>query len=919
MKKRSLYFAITIAIATLLAIPGTTWAKDSKGYKGYPITLNPASLYTVLGDSLSTNQTISFTSKEALEDITLWVVPELQPYVSVEPASFPVINAGETYEFTVTSEIPEGTFPGNWNGTIHFRDGKRTKAKPLPVSLEVLYTNAVPLPTTKFLRDRTASLLDCSSSTESNLVFLGSTSELNDLQLGDVVILGITPCTPNGFIGRLSGRTNINGNVDLMLEPAGLLDAFEKLVIDINRSFTPEEVQAAMLKNEGVSLAADAVMADALAAFEFDIDKVLYDHDGNEGTTYDQVVAEGSLSIIPSLEVYADIDLSRDTIVEELSFIVGIDEDALLKLSCSAGVTAQKEYLLGQLTFQIPAGPVLISVPISLHVGVKGQLSATVSAELDQAFDMVAGIAYDGDDWEMISDFEPTYGYDLQLGAEANCTLKGYIEPGLAVLVYNVIGGRASLQAYLEMDAIATLNDFSWEFYAGMSASIGAEVSLPLGFMTLELFGVDYEVIDFKKLLASYPNGDGGEGSWQYRRYDLAGTACDPNGSTVSGGASLSHQLTIPGTDYWLLTGDVDGDGESEIITTSGSTLKIYSGNGALEKTIALPRTCELSMLEDADGDGVLDIGLGGRGPGFTGYIYKSDGTLLKSLAGLHGGSYGDHNMIPLTISNGKVLVGYNAGYSRTPRGVASFNYATGTEEWYYQIGPANGWYSLADLDGNGVLDITMNSATVHNGASGNGTTDGDLYLVVVNENGGKEISLRYPSPSNGNAWHVFQDMDGNGSMDIVAFEGHDSRYYPGQSQIHIYDQNGFITHSFNGPYSTQWQHAVGDLDNDGTKEVVASASNANKVYVLNNQLQKVDEASIVGSVKLICDVTGDGSKEIIMLTSDGWLKVLDKNLNLIDQVKCGSKSGNVITSDVNGDGIVDLLVQTDQLYVYSF
>ncbi|MBI9092877.1 MAG: VCBS repeat-containing protein [Desulfobacterium sp.] len=728
--------------------------------------------------------------------------------------------------------------------------------------------------------------------------------------------MGITPCTPNGFIGRLKGMTNINGNVKLMLEPAGLLDAFEKLVIDINRTFTPEEVQTAILQNEGITLASNAVMADVLEAFEFDINKILYDHDGDENSTYDQVVAEGSLSITPSLDVYANITKEG---VEELSFIVGLDEEAQLEIQCGVGISVQKEYLLGELNFQFPAGPVLIGVPVRLYVGANGQLSATVSASLDQSFEMQAGLTYNGANWEMISDFEPKYEHDLQIGAEANCNLKGYIEPEMAVLVYNIIGAKASLQAYLEMNATDSLSDFSWEFYAGMLANIGVEASLPLGFMTLKLFDMDYPVIDFKKLLASFPNGTGGKGSWPYRNYNLAGTACDPNGSTVNAGLSLSPQFTIPDTDHFVLTGDVDGDKESEIITISGSSLNIYSGNGALEKSITLPRPCQLSMLEDADGDGVLDIGLGGSGHGFTGYIYKADGTLLKTLAGQHGGSYGDHSMTLLTMSGGKVLVGYNAGYSRTPRGVASFDYATGTEDWYYQIGPANGLYSIADIDNNGVLDITMNSATVHNGASGNGTTDGDLYLIVVDELGTQKISLKYPSPSNGDARHVFQDMDNNGDMDIVAFEGHDPRYYHGQSQIHLYDNNGFITHTFNGPLDSSWQYAIGDLENNGTKEIIVSASHAQKAYVLNNQLQKLNEVNTSGHVKLICDVTGNGNKEIVMLSPDGWLKVFDKSLNLIDQVKCGSKNGSVISSDVDGDGIVDLLVQTDQLYVYSF
>ena len=272
-----------------------------------------------------------------------------------------------------------------------------------------------------------------------------------------------------------------------------------------------------------------------------------------------------------------------------------------------------------------------------------------------------------------------------------------------------------------------------------------------------------------------------------------------------------------------------------------------------------------------------------------------------------------------LGISNGKVLVGYNAGWPRTPRGVASFDIAAGVEEWYYQIGPANGLYSVADMDANGVLDLTMNAATVHNGVSGNGTTDGDLYLVVVDESGAGQLSQKYPSPSNGSVKHIFADMDNDGTHEIVGLEEHDPTYYPGTSQIHIYDTTGATLHSFDGPNNTGWAYAVGDLDGDGVKEVVASAKATDTTYVLSSTLQKLREVSVSGTVQLVCDLTGNGSKEVVLLATDGTVSILNRHLEQIAVVHAGSQGGRVIASDVDADGIVELLCMTDKLYVFSF
>ncbi|WP_168442180.1 S8 family serine peptidase [Pontiella desulfatans] len=418
-------------------------------------------------------------------------------------------------------------------------------------------------------------------------------------------------------------------------------------------------------------------------------------------------------------------------------------------------------------------------------------------------------------------------------------------------------------------------------------------------------------------------SGGGVLAGWRYPMNDMIGHACLEQGATVSLGGAMAVQHTIADVES-VLTGDVDGDGQLEIVVSSGSTMRIHNGSGVLEHTVDLPRDSFLAMLEDADGDGTPEIFLGGKGSGFTSYVYDGNGTLLQAFEGLHAGG-SDVTMRPIGLSNGKMLVGYNAGYARTPRGVAAFDYGTAAEEWYYQIGPANGLYSVADMDADGNLDITMSAHTVHNGASGNGTTDGDLYTIVVDEDGTGKLTRIYDSPSNGNSSHVFVDLDADGTHDVLGFKGHDSTYYPGQAKIHRFATDGTVLNTFNGPNNSRWTglHAVGDLDGDGVPEIVATAyysATSTKTFVLDANLVQLAESSIVGKVELLADIDGDGHREVVLLSPDGMVSLLGQDLSLLSSLQIEGQGSEIIASDLGGDGRIELLCRVGgNLHIVQF
>jgi len=122
---------------------------------------------------------------------------------------------------------------------------------------------------------------------------------------------------------------------------------------------------------------------------------------------------------------------------------------------------------------------------------------------------------------------------------------------------------------------------------------------------------------------------------WRYTRADIAGSSNYPWGSTELTENALQEKFSINNAYGTVLTGDVTGNDHPELIYVSGDQLKIYDGTGSLLHSVTLGSSnCSVSMLEDINGDGVLDIGIGtGSTSDLKTYFYDGDGNLLKTLS----------------------------------------------------------------------------------------------------------------------------------------------------------------------------------------------------------------------------------------------------------------------------------------------
>lgn len=349
--------------------------------------------------------------------------------------------------------------------------------------------------------------------------------------------------------------------------------------------------------------------------------------------------------------------------------------------------------------------------------------------------------------------------------------------------------------------------------------------------------------------------------AWQFRAAVTGGT-----GIFADSGQRLGNQTTTA-----VALGDVDGDGDVDVLTTGypSNTLWLNSGGVWTDSHQDLGSGAHAVALGDLDGDGDLDafVGYGGfyddipnrvllnTGGVFTdsGQSLGNDKTLAVALGDLDGD--GDLDALVGNDSHSKILLNNGAGvFSESPWLEEHFGQTTAV--------------ALGDLDGDGDLDamiaiwaqdvqVWLNDGRGFLGDEpvqslgigayaltlGDGDGDGDLDAVMAFSAGtGNQVWLNdgtgrfsdsgqrlYDRPTYAVA---LGDLDGDGDLD--AFFGHGGEVGE-PNTVWLNHGNGTFTDSnqrLGGGGTTVV--GLGDLDGDGDLDAFVGNSEADTVWINN-------------------------------------------------------------------------------------
>ncbi len=361
--------------------------------------------------------------------------------------------------------------------------------------------------------------------------------------------------------------------------------------------------------------------------------------------------------------------------------------------------------------------------------------------------------------------------------------------------------------------------------------------------------------------------------------------------------------------------GDINQDGEPDLVVSQGAASRVAILLGQGDGTFLLQGEYptgigpHIPIVEDLNGDGRPDLAIPCQNSdGVSIMLQAADGTF--SPPANYGSGYltscatsGDFN------GDGKLdIAATSQSYGTVHLGNGD---GTFTTHYYFNTGDLPGMVDCADFDNNGTLDLV--------------TTIFASYSVLVlpgKGDGAFECPTELPVPEDPHAL-AFADVDGDGDQDLVAASDGD-RVDDGQiPKVSVFLNAGDGTAAPRLEFEVgNYPHglAIGELNGDGTPDIVTANYAGNSVSVLlgvgggffglRHDFAAGDRPQSVA----IGDVNGDGHQDLAVANCNSTnVSILPGNGDGTFPSKhdweAGANPFCVVMSDLDGDGDRDLAV----------
>jgi hypothetical protein len=314
--------------------------------------------------------------------------------------------------------------------------------------------------------------------------------------------------------------------------------------------------------------------------------------------------------------------------------------------------------------------------------------------------------------------------------------------------------------------------------------------------------------------------------------------------------------------------GDLDGDGDGDIVTRVSSQIRVHlqQAPGVFTSALAGPIGAHYT-LTDVDGDLDLDLLVGSQG-----------------------------SQLPTPFH-----VWANNGTGVFPQGTT----------WNFLLGSTVNAFAPGDFDGDGDIDLVL------------GTSPGSLfvnaspYLRYYRNLGGGSLTpstSALPAIATPGCRPTAGDFDGDGDLDLVVG-------IEAQPTIFLRNQAGFFTQVVGAIPVVAADHVdcrVADFDGDGDLDVLAR-TRTQRVDLLKNDGTgtflpaglPVPAAIAIGHG----DTDGDGDQDLVLLTTNATLEFANQGFGTFVARAALSRAAvarQVAVGDVDGDGFADALTTWD-------
>lgn len=373
--------------------------------------------------------------------------------------------------------------------------------------------------------------------------------------------------------------------------------------------------------------------------------------------------------------------------------------------------------------------------------------------------------------------------------------------------------------------------------------------------------------------------------------------------------------------DAAFVTGDLDGDGYTEIIVKEGSELILIDEAGKIEGKRDLEIPFSLCSPMDCDGDTIPEIPLVFQHSIYTFSLYdwREDRWRDYFLDSIREdpSQTGQARPFMAIEYDGRpaILASLSAGYSCRPRGLIAVD--QGSEEilWIYQTGPGVLPDVVDDIDVDGTKEIIIGSAAPCNCSDDELYPDCEAFIIAVSCKGEEKWAL--PVGRGYKRVSVMAaDILEHPGKEIIGFCYEASENW---GRLLVVSSTGEILQDTPLDYSI-FPGAVGDIDDDGTIEIIAVDSQGYlSIFSPNLEEERrvyIDENLTSTAHLRVTDINGDGARDIIFW-HDTTILIFNRTLSVIWEKRFDKA---VSVEVIPRPGCKNaLIVLADTLHAFSF
>ncbi len=375
---------------------------------------------------------------------------------------------------------------------------------------DLYISDPVITPETVVLTDLSNQYLDVTTYDGETFTFTQITSELDQVDVGDIIVSGVSLVDPDGYLRKITSITSSSEGVIFTTIPATLEEAIQDGSAFVIDTLQPTQV-VSMSALQGVTMLAPRPNEPLTFYFNVD-DVVLYDDDGNLSTTDDQIRANGSIEFDMEFVFYLDMQgfqVRRFSLTNENNLRDTLEiftEVELAELEEEAILATQ---YFSPITLMVGPLPIVFIPKLDLVVGVDGSVKVGVSTEVSHEFSMRAGIQYRySNGWSSIAEVTNTFSYTPP-HLTFEMTLKGYFGARFNLYLYGAAGPFVKITPYLEIK-VEPLEQPWWTLYGGLDVPVGFRAHDYLE-KILDLDEYEVFAIGLKRVIAQAQVVDPGE------------------------------------------------------------------------------------------------------------------------------------------------------------------------------------------------------------------------------------------------------------------------------------------------------------------------------------------------------------------------------------------------------------------------